>query len=108
MIRKVLLVVWAGVLAVQTARGDDRAAKPTPKTGGTDNDPLIQLELAPLAPEGAAEALLAVLNQLPWASRTAVLPRYAGAVAKDHWHPKATAAVAVAERQWADVADLVR
>jgi peroxiredoxin len=36
------------------------------------------------------------------------LPRYAGAVAKEHWHPKATAAVAVAERQWADVTDLVR
>jgi hypothetical protein len=105
--RKVLIVMWAGVLAVQLARGDDRADKPTPKTGGTDNDPLIQLELAPLAPEGAAEALLTVLNQLPWASRTAVLPRYAGAVAKDHWHPKATAAVAVGERQWADVADLV-
>jgi hypothetical protein len=105
--RKALIVVWAGVLAVQTARGDDGAGKAAPKTGGTDNDPLVQLELAPLAPEGEAEALLAVLNQLPWASRTAVLPRHAGAVAKDHWHPKATAAVAVGERQWADIADLV-
>src|SRR5262249_45849366 len=105
--RKALVVVWAGALAVQLARGGDRAGRTTPKTGGTDNDPLIQLELEPLAPEGAAEALLTVLNQLPWASRTAVLPRYAGAVAKDRWHPKATAAVAVGERQWADVADLV-
>jgi hypothetical protein len=105
--RKVLIVAWAGVLAVQLARGDGRADRTTPKTGGTDNDPVIQLELAPLASEGAAEALLAVLNQLPWASRTAVLPHYAGAVARDRWHPKATAAVAVGERQWADVADLV-
>jgi hypothetical protein len=105
--RKVFIVISAGVLAVQMARGDDRADKPTPKTGGTDNDPLIQLELAPLATEGAAKALLVVLNQLPWASRTAVLPRYPGAVGKDDWHPKATAVVAVGERQWADVADLV-
>jgi peroxiredoxin len=105
--RKVLIVVWVGVLAGQIARGDDRAKKPTPKTAGTDNDPLIQLELAPFAQEGAAEALLGVLNQLPWTSRTAVLPSYTGAVPKDSWHPKATAAVSIAERQWADLVDLV-
>ena len=126
--REVLvLVVSAGVLAVQTARADDlsttrgkRIAKPAafptganpadkvrPKCGGTDNDPLIQLELPPLAPDGGAEALLAALNQLPWASRTAVLPRYPGVVAKARRHPRATAVVALGERQWADIVDLV-
>jgi hypothetical protein len=127
--RVVLLVlVSAGVLAVQTARAEDPSAsqgKPSPKpaavttpakpaekvgpkTGGTDNDPLIQLELPPLAADGGAEALLAALNQLPWTSRTAVLPHYPGNVAKGRLHPRATAVVALGERQWADLVDLVR
>jgi hypothetical protein len=123
-----IVVVSAGVLAVQAARAEGpattlgkQAAKPAasqtpanppdkvgPKTGGTENDPLIQLELPPLAADGGAEALLAALNQLPWASRTAVLPHYPGNVAKGRLHPRATAVVAVGERQWADLVDLVR
>jgi hypothetical protein len=83
-------------------------AADTPKTGGTDNDPLIQLEIPNLAGEGKEETLLATLNQLPWASRTAVLPHHPGAVGRERLHPGATAVVALAERQWADVADLVR
>src|SRR5262245_22975248 len=107
MSRTVSIAVWLGVFFTPLAHGDDWFGKTAPKTGGTDNDALIQLELAPLAREGAAAELLAVLNQLPWASRTAVLPRHVGAIAKERWHPKATAAVAVGERQWADIADLV-
>jgi hypothetical protein len=47
------------------------------------------------------------LNQLPWASRTAVLPAYPGAIAKNRLLPKATAVVALGERQWADIVGLV-
>src|SRR5262249_16454521 len=43
-----------------------------------------------------------------WASRTAVLPRYPGNIARGRLHPRATAVVALGERQWADVVDLVR
>jgi hypothetical protein len=121
-----IMVVSASILVVQAARGDEpslvgrkQAAKPPaskvpanpvdrlrPKTAGTDNDPLIQLEGSGAAGEKGHDALLACLNQLPWASRTAVLPAYRGAIAKDRWLPKATAAVALGERQWADIADL--
>jgi peroxiredoxin len=83
------------------------AEPPQPRTGGTDNDPLIQMELPPLA-DGGAEKLLAALNQLPWASRTAVLPRYPGSIARGRLHARAIAVVALGERQWADVVDLVR
>src|SRR5262249_43238415 len=62
-----LVAGWApGAPAVG---GQPPPARPQPKTGGTENDPLIQLELPPLAPEGGAEAVLAALNELPWASR---------------------------------------
>src|SRR5262249_51957044 len=65
-----------------------------------------QIELKGVEDEQRADDLLALLNQLSWASRTAVLPRYPGVIARERWQPKATALVAVAERQWADVADL--
>jgi peroxiredoxin len=94
--------LWIGVAAMCAAEDKER---PQPKTGGTDNDPLIQLELAG-ADDSRAEALLAVLNQCTWASRTAVLPGHEGKIAKDRWLPKAAAALAVGERQWADVSDL--
>jgi hypothetical protein len=78
-----------------------------PKTSGTENDALIQLEIEGIDDNDEAEALLACLNQLSWASRTAVLPHYPGVIAKDRLHPKATAVVAVGERQWADAVDLL-
>jgi hypothetical protein len=99
-------IVSAGILALQLALGASPAGKVGPKSEGTANDPLIQLELPPLAADGGAEALLALLNQIPGASRTAVLPRYPGAIAKDRFHPQATAVVAIGERQWADISDL--
>jgi hypothetical protein len=118
------LIVSVAALVVHTARAEgpsntgtgpaalgapaSPAEKVAPKTGGTENDPLIQLELPPLAADGGAEALLAALNQLPWASRTAVLPQCPGNVAKGRLHPRATAVVAVGERHWADLVDLVR
>jgi hypothetical protein len=125
---KVLTVVaLIGVLAVRGARGDEPAgghsplrfdppakgradADPAPraKIGGTDNDPLIQLELTPAVSRNTAETVLACLNQLPWASRTAVLPRYPGIIPKGLLHPRAVAVVAVGERQWADISDLVQ
>jgi hypothetical protein len=80
--------------------------RPKPKTGGTDNDPLIQLEVEGVDGGHRADALLASLNQLPWASRTAVLPRFPGTIGRDHWHPKARAVVALGERQWADLVEL--
>jgi hypothetical protein len=98
------VALWIAVAAVSAA--DDQKS-PRPKTGGTENDPLIQLELMGTSGDREADNLLDTLNQLPWASRTAVLPRYPGTFSKDRWHPKATAMVAVGERQWADVADLV-
>src|SRR5262245_5967449 len=86
------LPLAAGIaLAAAVARSEDTNLRP--KTGGTENDPLIQLALGGLDGEGRAEVLLACLNQLPWASRTAVLPRYPGTIAKGRWQPKATAAV---------------
>src|SRR5262245_62045639 len=88
-------------IAVALAAGDDQLQ---PKTGGTENDPLIQLEVRGLEEDNRVRALLACLNQFPWASRTAVLPRFPGVIANRFWHPKATAVVAVGERQWADVA----
>jgi hypothetical protein len=98
------LALWVAVAGLGPA---NEKQSPQPKTDGTDNDPLIQLELEGLDGDNRAEVLLACLNQLPWASRTAVLPRYPGAIARDRWQPKATAAVAVGERQWADIVDLV-
>ena len=104
MYRTLLITVLSvGILAFQTARADGQSNEVKPKMGGTDNDPLIQLELAPIAAE-EPETLLAALNQLPWASRTAVLPRYPGSVAEKRLHPKAVAVIAVGERQWADIA----
>jgi hypothetical protein len=98
------LAVALWVAAAVSAGGEKK--NPQPKTGGTENDPLIQLELGGLDGDDRAEVLLACLNQFPWASRTAVLPRHPGAVAKDRLHPGAKAVVAVGERQWADVVDL--
>jgi hypothetical protein len=98
------VALWIAVAAV-AAGGENH--NPRPKTGGTDNDPLIQLEVGGLEDDHRAEVLLACLNQFPWASRTAVLPRYAGTIAEGRLHPKATAVVALGERQWADIADLV-
>ena len=101
-LRALAAALWIAVVAVSAA--DDKGM-PQPKAGGTDNDPLVQLEV-----EGAsgdrATVLLAALNQCSWASRTAVLPDYPGFIAKDRLRPKATAVLAVGERQWADVADL--
>jgi hypothetical protein len=83
-----------------------RDKDPQPKMEGTDNDPLIQIELEGFNGDKRAEELLACLNQFPWASRTAVLPRYRGTIAKERWQPKCTAALAVGERKWADIGDL--
>jgi hypothetical protein len=103
-----LLGVWLA-FSTPTVGGERPPTQPPqPRTGGTDNDPLIQLELPALAADGGADKLLAALNQLPWASRTAVLPHHPGIVARGRLHPRATAVVALAERQWADVVDLVR
>jgi hypothetical protein len=101
---KALAVALWAVLAAVSAGIEKHS--PQPKTGGTENDPLMQLEVGGLDGDKRADVLLACLNQLPWASRTAVLPGHPGTIAKDRWHPKATAAVAVAERQWADLVDL--
>ena len=102
-LKTLAVALWMAVAAVAAGGEND---KPQPKTGGTVNDPLIQLEVGGLDGDNRAEVLLACLNQLPWASRTAVLPRYPGAIARDRLLPKATAVVALAERQWADIADL--
>src|SRR5262249_41936123 len=93
-------------LAGAAVAAGNQGSNPQPKTGGTENDPYIQLELKNFDGAAGAEAVLACLNQLPWASRTAVLPRYPGAIARDRLHPRATAVVTVGERQWADLADL--
>jgi peroxiredoxin len=100
-IQALVVALWVAV----AASGDERAT-PRPKTGGTDNDPLIQLEVQGLDGDQRAEALLACLNRFPWASRTAVLPRYPGAVARERLLPRAAAVLAVGERQWADLSDL--
>src|SRR5262245_47895055 len=108
--RRKVWIVLIGVLVVATAsaegppRPQERppAEKPGPKKGGTENDPLIQLEVACLSPTEGDEALLAALNSLPWASRTAVLPDYPGVIARDRLHTRATAVAALCERQWAD------
>jgi len=109
MSRKVsIMIVSAAILAAQTARGIGPVNSVRPKTGGTENDPLIQLELSSLACDNWAETLLAALNQLSWTSRTAVLPCYPGTIAKERLRPKASAVVAVGERKWADITELVR
>jgi hypothetical protein len=102
---KAFAAAWC--IAVAAISAGNEKKNPQPKTGGTENDPLIQLEVKGLDGDNRAGVLLACLNQLPWASRTAVLPRHPGTIARDHLHPKATAVVAVGERQWADIADLV-
>src|SRR5262249_8866912 len=103
-------VFFCLLLAADSALADaatgSRDKDPRPKTEGTDNDPLIQLQLEGFDSDKRADELLACLNQFPWASRTAVLPRYPGAIAKERWQPKSTAAVAVGERKWADIVAL--
>src|SRR5262245_51286233 len=95
----------AGIAWAAAAAGSENT-NPQPKAGGTDNDPLIQMEVTGVDGEQKVDNLLTILNQLPWASRTAVFPRHPGAIGKDRRQPKATAAVAIAERQWADLVDL--
>jgi hypothetical protein len=99
--------LWIAVAVAAVGAGSENKS-PRPKTGGTESDPLIQLEVGGIDGDNRAEVLLACLNQLPWASRTAVLPRYPGTIAKDRMHPNATAVVALGERQWADIAALVQ
>jgi hypothetical protein len=101
-----LLLAGGSVLAADPTGSQDK--DPRPKIEGTDNDPLIQLELEDLNGDKRAEELLACLNELPWASRTAVLPRYPGTIAKERLQPKSRAAVAVGERKWADIVALVK
>jgi hypothetical protein len=90
-LRALAVALW---IATAISTGNEKE-EPRPKTSGTESDPLIQLEVNGLESEHRAETLLACLNQLPWASRTAVLPRYPGNIAKDRLHPKATAVVAL-------------
>src|SRR5262245_48821551 len=105
-VRSVLIYVpLVAGMALAAAVGNENINL-RPKTGGTDNDALIQMEIKGVEDDQKADDLLAILNQLPWASRTAVLPRHPGVIPKERWQPKATAAIAIAERQWADVVDL--
>src|SRR5262249_19386494 len=103
-LRALAVVLWFAVAAV-SAGGEKK--DPQPKTAGAESDPPIQLELKGPGGDDRAGVLLACLNQLPWATRTAVLPQYPGIIARERLHPKATAVAAVGPRKWADVVDLV-